>query len=146
MKEVLVNTEKYYKIVEDAIRNLGVAPESCRVADQEGKIIPGQWNLKKGSAQIYADVYHAPEGTAYFCVASPVVETLFSSNAKLYEKLLMHNHRMFAAAFSIYDGKVWLRIVRECEGMDAEECRKAFDRVGGYADQFDDEIKKEFGS
>jgi hypothetical protein len=30
--------------------------------------------------------------------------------------------------------------------MDESECRAMFDRVGCYADQYDDELKKDFGA
>lgn len=136
--------DKYYLIVEEVIRSLGVSIEECRSLDQNGKPIPGQWNLTKGSAKIFADVYKTEEGTAYFCVASPVMEAPASA-AGLHEKLLEFNHKLYGASFSINQRWVWLRTIRECEGMDNNECKNTFDRVGWYADRYDDELKKEFG-
>lgn len=136
----------YYAVIEQVISGLGVAPDICRVKDQNGTVMPGQWNLVKGSANIYVDVYSTQDGYAYCCVASPVMKIVTANTAGLYEKLLKLNHDMYAASFSINQGWVWLRILRECAGMDAAECRAMFDRVGWYADQYDDDLKKEFGA
>lgn len=136
--------DTYYRIVEDVIRGLGVPIEECRSSDSSGKAIPGQWNLTKGSAKIFVDIYAAEEGTSYFCIASPVMEVPQSAD-RLYEKLLELNHSLYGVSFSISKEWVWLRTIRECEGMDIHECRNTFDRVGWYADRYDDELKKEFG-
>lgn len=135
----------YYNMVEEVITELGTRAEQCRSLDVNGKVIPGQWNLVKGSAKILADVYTTAEGLSYFCVAAPVMMITSSDPTKLYEKLLKLNHQMYSASFSINQGWVWLRILRECEGMDRKECRNTFDRVGWYADQYDDMLKNEFG-
>lgn len=137
--------DEYFRIVEKVISELGVPAEECRTQDANGRVMPGQWNLSKGSARIFADVYETAEGIAYFCVASPVMKIALTDPGKLYEKLLTLNHQMYAASFSIFQEWVWLRILRECEGMDEKECRYTFDRVGWYADQYDDQLKKEFG-
>lgn len=137
--------EKYYEVVESVIKELGAPAEQCRTLDTNGKFIPGQWNLVKGSAKIFADVYTTAEGLSYFCVASPVMKVTMPDSKKLYEKLLNLNHQMYSASFSIDQGLVWLRILRECEGMDKKECRSTFDRMGWYADQYDDLLKNEFG-
>ncbi len=135
----------YYEIIESVITGLGVTAESCRTNDQNGNAIPGQWSLVKGSANIYVDVYQTQDGNAYCCVASPVMPIVTPNLKDLYERLLTVNHEMYAASFSIHQGWVWLRILRECSGMDEAECRAMFDRVGWYADQYDDELKKNFG-
>ena len=137
--------DKYYRIIEEVISGLGVPIDECRSVDQSGKTIPGQWNLTKGSAKIFVDVYMTDEGMAYFCIASPVMEVHVPDTRKLYERLLEINHCLYGASFSIDQGWVWLRTIRECEGMDITECRNTFDRVGWYADRYDDELKKEFG-
>ncbi|KAB2878884.1 YbjN domain-containing protein [bacterium] len=137
--------DRYYDMVEEVITELGTRAEQCRTLDTHGEVIPGQWNLAKGSAKILADVYTTAEGLSYFCVAAPVMMITASDPNKLYEKLLKLNHQMYSASFSINQGWVWLRILRECEGMDKKECRSTFDRVGWYADQYDDMLKNEFG-
>lgn len=135
----------YYELIESVIGGLGVPAESCRTRDQNGNVIPGQWSLVRGSANIYVDVYQTQDGYAYGCVASPVLPIVTPNLKELYERLLTINHEMYAASFSIHQGWVWLRILRECSGMDQTECRAMFDRVGWYADQYDDELKKNFG-
>lgn len=135
----------YYDLVERVIAGLGAPIADCRVKDQNGNVVTGQWNLQKGSATVYVDVYSTQDGYSYFCIASPVMKIVTPKLKELYEKLLMLNHDMYAASFSIHDGWVWLRILRECDGMDENECRASFDRVGWYADKYDDELKNEFG-
>jgi hypothetical protein len=137
--------QSYYDLVEQVIATLGAPVEECRTVEN-GQAVPGQWNLMKGSANVFVDVYTPSDGLAYCCVASPIMEVVTGKLKELYEKLLILNHQMYAASFSINEGWIWLRIVRECEGMDANECRAMFDRVGWYADQYDDDLKAEFGS
>lgn len=70
----MVEPEKlreYYTIVESVINELGAPVEQCRSVGEDGNPIPGQWNLSKGSAKIFVDIYTTEEGLAYFCVASP---------------------------------------------------------------------------
>ncbi|GEM_PF-1496807 len=140
-----INLQPYYQVVEQVIAELGAPLEQCRARDNNGNVIPGQWNLMKGSANVYVDVYATEDGYAYFCIASPVMKITTPKLKELYEKLLILNHQMYAASFSINQDWVWLRILRECEGMDPHECRASFDRVGWYADKYDDELKAEFG-
>jgi hypothetical protein len=135
----------YYELVELVIGGLGAPIEDCRVKDKNDSVVTGQWNLQKGSATIYVDVYATNDGYAYFCIASPVMCIVTPKLKELYEKLLILNHDMYAASFSIHEGWVWIRILRECDGMDEQECRASFDRVGTYADKYDDELKNEFG-
>jgi hypothetical protein len=137
--------QPYVELVEKVIAGLGAPIEQCREMDQ-GQVVPGQWRLMKGSASVLVDVYTTEDNNAYCCVASPIMPIKTSKLQAFYEKLLVLNHRMYAASFSINEGWIWLRIVRECEGMDFKECRAMFDRVGWYADQYDDELKSEFGS
>ena len=140
------NLKPFYDVVEQVIIGLGAPIDQCRCVNQQGQIIPGQWSLVKGSANVYVDVY-VPQGSesAYFCIASPVMQVVTPKLKEFYEKLLSLNHDMYGASFSISKGWVWCRILRECEGMDANECKASFDRVGYYADQYDDELKAEFG-
>ncbi len=138
--------QPFYDQVERVISGLGIPAADCRTKDQNGQILPGQWDLKKGSASIYVDVYQTQDGYAYCCVACPVLQIVTKNLQGLYEKLLTLNHQMYAASFSVHNGWGWLRILRECEGMDDKECRAMFDRVGWYADQYDDELRQNFGS
>ncbi len=94
---------------------------------------------------MYVDVYAVQDGYACFCIASPVMNIAMPKEKELYQKLLILNHDMYPASFSIHNGWVWFRILREYDGMDVHKCRASFDRVGSYADKYDDELKNEFG-
>jgi hypothetical protein len=146
MSDPAINAlQPYYVLVEEVIASLGVGADQCRVKDQSGNVVAGHWNLRKGSANIYVDVYATKDGYGYCCVASPIMEIKTDKLKEFYEKLLNINHQMYAVSFSINQGWVWLRALRECKGMDADELKAMFDRVGWYADHYDDELKGEFG-
>jgi hypothetical protein len=63
------NLQHYYEIIENCIRSLSVDPAQCRGEK------PGQWDLKKGSASVWIDIWR-PEGTSegYFQAMAPVVK------------------------------------------------------------------------
>jgi len=140
--------QPYFNLAEQVIGGLGVQPDLCRQKDDKGNWIPGEWSLTKGSATIYVSIWipdnNNPRG--YCCIASPVMQVVTQKLKELYERLLTENHNMWAVSFSINQGWVWLRSLRECDGMDANELRAMFDRVGWYADDLDDKLKSEFGS
>ncbi len=147
MTDPAVNPLKpYYALVEQVISTLGITPDQCQVKDEKGNVLPGQWDLRKGSASVFIDVYATKEGQAYICIASPIMEIKTDKLTQLYEKLLTLNHQIYAVSFSINKGWVWLRGLRECEGLDASELKAMLDRVGVYGDQYDDILKAEFGT
>jgi hypothetical protein len=129
--------QTYSAMIEEIIRSFGIDPVTCR----EQK--PGQWTLYRGSARVFVDLYTA-EGSDYICVASPVMEMPSKALLPFYRKLLELNHEMYAASFSVKENCVWLRIVREVEGLDQNEATAMLNRVGAYADQFDDLLTGEF--
>lgn len=127
----------YSTLIEEIIRSLGIDPASCR-----GQNL-GQWTMVKGSARVYIDIYNA-NSADYICVASPVMEMPSKTLLPFYRKLLELNHDMYAASFSVKDNWVWLRILRELDGLDKNEASAMLNRVGTYADQFDGMLIEEF--
>lgn len=127
----------YNVMIEDIIRSFNVDPVSCREAKT------GQWTLHRGSARLYVDIY-TQDGTDYICVASPIMDMPSKALLPFYRKLLELNHEMYAASFSVKDNGVWLRIIRELQGLDPSEAAAMLNRVGYYADQFDDLLTEEF--
>jgi len=132
--------DTYTKMIEEIIQSFGIDPSTCREQS------PGQWTMFKGSAKVYIDIY-GQSGTDYICVASPIMEMPSKALLPFYRKLLELNHDMYAANFSVKENWVWLRILRELDGLDKNEATAMLNRVGTYSDQFDelliDEFKKE---
>lgn len=127
----------YTAMIENVIRSLGIDPAACREKNR------GQWTLQRGSVRVYIDIYNV-NGTDYICVASPVMEMPSKMLLPFYRKLLELNHDMYAASFSLKENWVWLRILRELEGLDQNEATAMINRVGAYADQFDEMLISEF--
>jgi hypothetical protein len=125
-----------YQIVEDAIRALGVDPVTCRRKTQ------GQWNLRKGSARVWVDLWYIEsEKRSYFQVMSPVVPIPKDNQEKFFEELLRINDKLFGVAFTVYDGWSWLKVIREVEEMSVKEAQAIMVRVGNYADLYDDRLQ-----
>lgn len=137
----MVNLDAYFKIVEDAIKAIGIKPEDCR----EEKI--GQWTLQKGSAKVWLDLWHLEkENRVYFQVISPVLDlaTLKGNAIDLYKELLEINHQLYGVGFTIYNNWVYIKVIREADGMDTNEANAMLWRVGSYADQYDDYLKNKY--
>ncbi len=140
----MTDLQPYYNLIEEVIKGLGIDPVTCRNKDKAGNVVVGQWNLTLGSASIYVDVFDNVEGNPYVNIGCPIMEVSTSNLLGLYEKLLTINYELYAAAFSINKGWVWLKIIRECEGLDIKEASAMFWRVGNYSDDWDDKLKAEF--
>ena len=133
--------QKYFNIVEGCITKLGVEPSSCRGEK------PGQWSLKKGSVNVWIDVFHLEkEKRAYFQVMSQVMNVPPTNKEALFEELLSINDRLFGVAFTIYKNIVWLKVIREVQGLDEDEAFAMITRIGNYADQYDDELIAKYPS
>jgi hypothetical protein len=130
--ELMSELQNAYRIVEQCIENLGLDPTTVR-GEKEG-----QWSLNKGSAKVWIDVWHIEkEDRAYFQAMSPVMQDP-ANNTDLYRELLEINDKLFGVAFTLYNGWVWLKMIREVEGMDENEAFAMITRIGNYADQYDD--------
>ncbi|MBD3639250.1 MAG: YbjN domain-containing protein [Crocinitomicaceae bacterium] len=135
------NIQTYYDMVESCIRQLGVDPATCR-GDR-----PGAWSLVRGSAKVYIDCWHIEsQGRPYFQVMSPVMKVPEQNKETFFYDLLSFNDKLFSCAFSIYNEWAWIKMIRECDGLDASETLAIIQRVGAYADQYDDLLKQHYES
>ena len=122
-----------YNIIESCIADLGVDPATARGNS------PGQWSLIKGSAKVWIDLWYIErEGRPYYQVMSPVLAIPATNQAAFFQELLEINDKLFGVAFTIYNGWAWLKVIRECDGMDKNEAFAMLTRIGNYADQYDD--------
>lgn len=131
----------YYEMIENCIRSLGVDPVTCRTEKA------GAWNLVRGSAKVYIDCWHIEkENRAYFQVMSPVMQVPEGQKEDFYFDLLSFNDRLYSCAFSIFKDWAWIKMIRECDGLDANEAMAIIQRVGAYADKYDDLLKEHYNS
>ncbi len=134
------NLSTYHAIIEAALQALNISPATARGQQ------PGQWNLQHGSAQVWIDCWHIErQGRAYYQVMSPVMELPGENQAHLMEELLHLNDKLFGVAFSLYKGLVWMKSIRECQGMDADEAQNILARIATYADMYDDYLIAKYG-
>ena len=123
------NLMPYLKVVEEAISKIGIAPENAR-----GKNT-GQWTLKKGQIPVWIDVYyHQTEKRAYFAVSSPVMKMPEVNREQLAMELLELNNQLFGVAFVRKNENIFIKTVREADGMDVNEafgvvCRILFSPI-----------------
>jgi hypothetical protein len=129
----------YYMMVENIVLSFGLNPEECRKET-------GRWAFYRGSALVLIDIYHSqPNNEDYILISSPVVRVPKTNTEKFYKRILEINHFMYQASFSIKESQAFLKILRECRGLDSDEIKAMIQRVGYYADEYDDILKQEFG-
>lgn len=136
------NLQYYYDMVDTCIRDLGVDPALCK-GDKAG-----QWNLKKGSASVWIDVWHIEqENRAYFQVLAPVIQIAPTINqAALFQELLELNYTLYGVAFVKFNDWIYVKLIRECDGLEQKEAAATINRVGWYADEYDDRLKVKYGA
>lgn len=139
------NLEHYYQMVEDCISKLGIDPVICRSLDENSNVKPGQWNLKKGSAPVWVDIFWDEKNAAsYFQVMAPVVEIPTSRLEEFYQEALETNHNLFGVSLTKYSNWLYVKALRETESLDPSEVTATLNRVGTYADDYDDHFKEKY--
>ena len=105
---------QYYELVEKSIEGLKVDPKACRGEK------PGQWNLKKGRASVWIDIweYENTPGKAYFQVMSPILEIPPDRATELYRELLELNFTLYNMAFVVEKTWVYIKSIREVNSLD----------------------------
>lgn len=124
----------YYKMAEACLTSLGIPPDTAR----EGE--PGAWTIKKGDARIHLFVKYIEHNTDnYFWAISPICELPNDElRKKFYEELLEINHTLYGVAFTKYDKWIYIKTIREINGIDENEMLSLISRVGTYADMYND--------
>jgi Putative bacterial sensory transduction regulator len=127
------NIQSNYDMIEACIQSLGVDPSTCRGNNA------GSWSLVRGSAKVYIDCWDIEsEGRAYFQVMAPVMKIPEQNKESFFMDLLSFNDKLFSCAFALYNDWAWIKMIRECDGLDQSEALAIIQRVGSYADQYDD--------
>lgn len=134
----------YYNLIEEMLSELGIHPATAR-GDQ-----PGQWNLKLGSASVWVDVFQSkdaqgnPIASGYFQVLAPVCDVPVNNQHLFTRELLETNHSLYGVSFTIFQQKAYIKSIRELQGLDKSEIKSTFNRVGVYADEWDDKLKTKY--
>jgi len=134
--------QPYYTLVEEAINELGVNAEEARGENA------GEWNLKRGTASVWIDLWYIEEEEgAYFQVMAPIMSLPEDENNRnqLTHELLKINYTLFNIAFTLHEDGVYLKNIREVEELDKSEVIYMIGRCGNYADNYNDELVKKFG-
>ncbi|NIK73080.1 hypothetical protein FHS56_000566 [Thermonema lapsum] len=129
----------YANIIEDCIRDLGLDPVQMR-----GEL-EGQWNLKRGSASVYVDLWRSDTSKQiYFQLLAPVVGVPPTNREQFFHELLQINHTLYGVAFSVKDNYAYIKMIREAEGLDKSEASAMIERIGYYADLYDDRLREKY--
>ena len=137
--KTMENLQHYYEIIENCIRSLSVDPAQCRGEK------PGQWDLKKGSANVWIDIWR-PEGTAegYFQAMAPVVKIPPTNHELFFREILEISHQLYGVAMTLYEDWIYVKTVRELQDLSQNEAMAMLNRIGHYADEFDDVLQRKY--
>lgn len=135
----MTDIKQYYSMVESVIRDLGVDPALCKGEKD------GQWTLSKGSASVWIDVWAADNGfSGYLQIMAPVVQIPEKNRDVFYREILDINHTLYGVGMTAFGDWIYIKTVRELDGLDITEAAAMFNRVGGYADDYDDMLRDKY--
>jgi hypothetical protein len=137
--------QHYYDMFEQVLTEYKVDPTTAR-----GQA-PGQWNLKLGSASVWVDVFQSKDAQGnlqqygYLQMLAPVCDVPVTNQQLFTKDLLEINHSLYGVGFTIFKDKAYIKSIRELQGLDISEIRSTLDRVGIYANDWDDKLKAKYG-
>ncbi len=137
--------QHYFDLVEQVLVEYKIDPAVARGQQ------PGQWNLKLGSASVWVDVFQTKDAqgnltqNGYIQVLAPICEVPVNNQHLFTKELLEANHSLYGVGFTIYKDWAYIKSIRELLGLDKTEIMSTFDRVGIYADEWDDKLKSKYG-
>ncbi len=132
-----MNLHKYYAMVENCISQIGVDPIKCR----DKKV--GQWNLKKGSASVWIDVFIIKEHGYFQCMA-PVSAIPKTKTLAFYQEVLEINNNLYGVGMTKFNNGIYIKTIRELEGIEEREILAQMNRIGSYADEYDNFFKEKY--
>jgi len=136
--------QHYYSMVDEVLNELKINLTEAR-GEQ-----PGQWNLVHGSASVWVDVFQSKDAqgnlmeTGYLQILSPVCDVPVANQNIFTKELLEINHGLYGVGFTIFKEKAYIKAIRELQGLDKSEVRSTLDRVGIYANDYDDKLKAKY--
>lgn len=140
-----MDMQPFYDTIERAIAEIGIEADLCRARDEEGNVIAGQWNLKKGEQSVWVDVWYIErEERAYFQVLAPMMELPPFVNPQLFREVAEINYDLYGVAMSVYKDRLYIKVIREAEGLDAKEALGMIYRVGNYASHYEPILREKY--
>jgi len=136
--------QHYYTMVEEVMTSFKIDPTTAR-GDQAG-----QWNLRLGSASVWVDVFQQKDANGnlvqngYLQVLAPICDVPVENQHLFTRELLEINHSLYGVAFTIFKEKAYIKSIRELQGLESTEIASTFNRVGIYADEWDDKLKQKY--
>jgi hypothetical protein len=135
--------ERYYALIENAILELGINPVECKGENA------GQWNLKKGIATIWVDVFNIiNEGLEYphLQICSPIFKIPENEQTKsmLYEEMLKINDLLSGVAFTIFKDWIYIKVTKEAVGLEKNEALTLILKVSNFSDRYKKELSEKF--
>ncbi len=135
----------YYKIVEEVIKELGVDPAECRGMDDDDVVEDGQWNLSKGNASVWIDVFFDETNKEnYFQVFSPVIEMPKEKINEMCIEALEIGHNLFGIGFTKVENWLYLKHIRELEDLSKNEISNTIDRIGAYGEEYEEYFREKY--
>jgi hypothetical protein len=137
--------QHYYTMFEQVLAEYKVDPTTAR-----GQA-PGQWNLKLGSASVWVDIFQSKDAQGnlaqygYLQMLAPVCDVPVNNQHIFTKDLLEINHSLYGVGFTIFKDKAYIKSIRELQGLDISEIKSTLDRVGIYANDWDDKLKAKYG-
>lgn len=137
--------QHYYDMFEQVLTEYKVDPATAR-----GQA-PGQWNLKLGSASVWVDIFQSKDAQGnlaqygYLQMLAPVCDVPVNNQHLFTKDLLEINHSLYGVGFTIFKDKAYIKSIRELQGLDISEIKSTLDRVGIYANDWDDKLKAKYG-
>lgn len=118
----------YYKLVDDAITELGLSPEETK-GEQAG-----QWNLKKGRFDIMIDLWEQDQ-KHLFQIVSPLCGLPDENKEIFLIHLLQRNYGMSGLAYAIMNESVFLKYTTEADTLTKEHIVMLLTKTAFYAEQ-----------
>ena len=117
-----------YKLVDDAITELGLNPEEVRGTQ------PGQWNLKKGKFDIMIDLWEQ-ENQYIFQVVAPLCGLPEGNKEEFLMHLLEKNYGLSSLAYAVLNDTVFLKYTTEARSLVKEHVAALLTKIAFYAEQ-----------
>lgn len=142
----LGNTDvnKAIRIVESALKNLGLDPAKNRISSSAGET---SWQLSRGSADVMIAINASPAGGApRLRFVSPIVKVAEVTSELSIALLRLNATELPGIAFGLFrEDIIALVAERSTAGLDRAEVEELLALVGHYADKYDDLLVNEFG-
>jgi glycyl-tRNA synthetase alpha subunit len=126
-----------YVKVENFISKLGVDPKGCRMEN------PGSWSLTKGSAEVWIDVMEINQH-GYFQCMGPISPVPTTRTQEFFQEILETNHQLYGVGMTKFKDWIYIKAIRETDGLDENEIESTVMRIGNYADDYDDYFKNKY--